>query len=345
MNKNSKRLGSFIVLALIFAVAASVLRTVALVRDLEGNMIYFKDHTLIFISYLILLVGALSILPSSFMLERVSLVSTFSSPATYIPTGVVGVALLSFATELILWISAISPLPFFQSLGAPNTALALVTAILAILSIAHFLLNSLLDERHRALRGYFAIATIVMLAAYASLLYFDTSTPINAPTKTTDQLAYLFAAIFFLYEARISLGREMWRGYSTFGLIALLMGLYSSLPAILTYFIKGYTVSRSIEASMLTLALSLFILMRLVLVTRLRPEGESEAMSSLRESAEAREEEIRCAGENNIEDGVQLTIDDIAPNNTEEHSLEIAETVTIIDEPSLEDPENNITVE
>ena len=345
MNKNSKRLSSFIVLALIFAVAAAVLRTVALVKSLDGNMIYFEDHTLIFISYLILLIGAVALLPSAFMLERVNLVSTFSSPATYIPTGVVGVALLSFAAELILWISAASPLPFLQSLGAPNTALALLTAILALFSIVHFFTNAFFDERHRAIRGYFAIATIVMLAAYASLLYFDTSTPINAPTKTVDQLAYLFAAIFFLYEARISLGREMWRGYSTFGLIALLIGIYSSLPAILAYLIKGYTVSRSIEASMLTFALSLFILMRLALVTRLRPEGESEAMSSLRRSAEEREEQIRCAGENNIEDGVQLTIDDIVPQKDEEHSLEIAEAVTIIDEPSLEDPENNITVE
>jgi hypothetical protein len=68
-------------------------------------------------------------------------------------------------------------------------------------------------------------------------------------------------------------------------------------------------------------------------------------MSSLRRSAEEREEQIRCAGENNIEDGVQLTIDDIVPPRDEEHSLEIAEAVTIIDEPSLEDPENNITVE
>lgn len=344
MNKNSKRLGGFITLALLFAIAASVLRTIALCRDLESNMIYFKDQTLIYISYIIVAVGAVALLPSAFMLEKVSLVSTFSSPSTYIPTGVVGVALIGFATELILWISAASPLPFLQSLGTPSTALALVTAILALLSIAHFLTNALLDERHRASRGYFAIATIVMLATYASMLYFDTSTPINASSKTVDQLAYLFAAIFFLYEARISLGREMWRGYSTFGLVALLVGIYSSLPAVLAYFIKGYTVSRSLEASMLTLAISLFVLMRLVLVTRLRHEGESEAMSSLRLSAEAREEEIRN-GANSIEDGVQLTIDDIVPTeNDESYVTEIAETITIIDEPML-DPENDITVE
>ncbi len=345
MNKNSKRLGGFITLALFFAIAASVLRTIALCRDLESNMIYFKDQTLIYISYIIVIVGAFALLSSAFMLERVSLVSTFSSPSTYIPTGVVGVALIGFAAELILWVGNVSPLPFFESLGLPSTALALATAIFAVLSVVHFLTNALLSERHRATRGYFAIATIVMLAAYASLLYFDTSTPINDSTKTVDQLAYLFAAIFFLYEARISLGREMWRGYSAFGLVALLAGVYSSLPAILAYFIKGYTVSRSLEASMLTLAISFFILMRLMLVTRLRHEGESAAMSSLRLSAQAREEMIRGGGANNIEDGVQLTIDDIVPTESDDvASDDIAETITIIDEPVL-DTENDITVE
>ncbi len=344
MNKNSKKLGGFITLALLFAIAASVLRTIALCRDLESNMIYFKDQTLIYISYIIVIAGAFALLPSAFMLERVSLVSTFSSSSTYIPTGVVGVALVGFATELIMSISGDSLPSFFQSLGTPSAALALATAILALLSIAHFFTNALLGERHRATRGYFAIATIMMLTVYASMLYFDTSTPINASTKTVDQLAYLFAAIFFLYEARISLGREMWRGYSAFGLVALLIGVYSSLPAILAYFIKGYTVSRSLEASMLTLSISFFILMRLVLVTRLRHEGESAAMSSLRVSAEAREEMIRN-GVNNIEDGVQLTIDDIVPTVSDDAaSDDIAETITIIDEPMLES-ENDIAVE
>lgn len=323
-------------LALLFAAAASVLRTIALCRDLESNMIYFKDQTLIYISYIVVTVGAVALLSSPLVLERVSLVSTFSSPRTYIPTGVVGVALVAFSAELILWIEDLSPLSFFDSLGSPAAALALATAILSLLSAIHFLTNALLPERHRAVRGYFAIATILMLAAYASLLYFDTSAPINASSKTVDQMAYLFAAIFFLYEARISLGREMWRGYSTFGLIALMLGVYSSLPAILTYFIKGYTVSRSIEASMLTLAISLFVFMRLMLVTSLRHEGESEAMSALRASAEAREAEIRGMGTDVFEDGVQLTIDDIVLSESAVDDIELT---------PINETENDLTVE
>ena len=62
---------------------------------------------------------------------------------------------------------------------------------------------------------------------------------LNSPNKLISQMAFLLAALFFLYEARISLGREKWRGYCIFGLAALAANAYSAVPAVILYFAKG----------------------------------------------------------------------------------------------------------
>ena len=47
MNKNSRKLGLYIAASLVFAAAASTFRTIALLMDLEDNLIYFAKNPLL----------------------------------------------------------------------------------------------------------------------------------------------------------------------------------------------------------------------------------------------------------------------------------------------------------
>jgi hypothetical protein len=111
---------------------------------------------------------------------------------------------------------------------------------------------------------------------------------INAPNKIVDQMAFIFASLFFLYEIRISLARECWHLYIAFGFIAATLGAYSSIPSIVMFFVKDTVISHSLEETLLTLCITLFIASRLVLACKLNPDRESEFVAAMRERADER---------------------------------------------------------
>lgn len=307
MNKNSKRLTLAITVMAIFALAAAILKTLACIRHLEANLIYFSSHGLLTAANVVLIIGAIAAFAIAITAEKEPLRASFSSPLTFIPVGLVAAALLMFSLVMLaIYVSVNPPLPNRNSDIAKG--LALIVAILAPLSAVHFFLSTFLNERHAKLRAYFALSTVLLGAFYAAFLYFNVGTPINAPNKLTEQMAYLFASIFFLYETRISLGREMWRGYTVFGLIAALLTSYASIPAIITYLAEGKHVTATVESAALLLAFSAFIFSRLVMTALASPDRECPEMTALRMLAERRESEI-VAGE--VEDGEQISIADL----------------------------------
>jgi hypothetical protein len=124
------------------------------------------------------------------------------------------------------------------------------------------------------------------------MLNFDKRLPLNAPNKAVDTVTYLFVAIFFLYEMRLSMGREKWKHYLAYGYIASLLTAYSSIPAIITYFLNGRTISNSIYETILTMALCLFITLRVLMCATLAEDKESDIVRHIREGAIKREGEV-----------------------------------------------------
>jgi hypothetical protein len=109
----------------------------------------------------------------------------------------------------------------------------------------------------------------------------------------------MICAAFFVFEARISLGREMWRLYTAFGLVAASLTAYASIPAIVTYYINGEIINASsvkslasLEEYVLLLALFIFIVSRLCLTVFLREEKENALVKALGEYAKEREERV-----------------------------------------------------
>ncbi len=307
MNKNSKRLGLYTMLMLALAAAGVALRTVAVLTDLDYEYGYFNNGTLMLISAIVVAAGAILLIALAPTMKPVSLKASFSTPSTYVPTGAVAVTLLSLSIALFGGSHAFSA----EEMDTPYEVLCLFGGIFAIISVAHFFFNAFLTARHTIIRGYFALGTIIFLTIYASALYFDGETALNSPNKLVDQMAILATAVFFLYEARISLGREMWRAYSGFGLVAALLLAYAAIPELILYFARGVVISAHIEASVFLASLLVFVFMRLCLVMSLREEGESREVAILRAYAEEREAALHDEEKLRGKDDIQLTIDDL----------------------------------
>lgn len=278
------------------------LRIVACLKDLNYTTGYFNDKALINVANAALAAAIIFAFSYIFAEERgKKFIFNFSSPLNYVFSGTLGMALLFFSGNAFGLYEKYRELakiklnnPFAKN--ALNETLisyiAFALGVLAILSVAHFILAALVTKSKDTRRADFGLITVVFLALYATYLYFNTELPINAPAKIIDQSAYLAAALFFLYETRISIGREKWRAYRAFGLIALILTAYSSIPALIVYMAKGEVISNTITETVLSFTLSLFIGARLVLTSLLREDEESKTVTLIKEAFSKRVEEI-----------------------------------------------------
>ena len=301
MNKKSlvyKIYFTAVLLLLSFTVA---MRIAACLSDMDYLSGYFESKALIRTANTALAVGAIFAFSYVFAEPRdKKLIFNFSSPLNYVFAGTLGTALLFFAKHAFWLFKGYRAFVqfhegdyFFNS--ATEKILMYITfalGILAILSVVHFILSTLIVKSKDTRRADFGLITVIFLSLYAAFLYFSTDLPINAPAKIIDQSAYLASSLFFLFETRISIGRERWRAYRAFGLIALLLTAYSAIPSLIVYIAKGVMISNSIYETVLTLTLSLFIGARLVLTAVLREEKESKTVTLIKSAFLKREEEI-----------------------------------------------------
>ena len=280
-------------------VALSVsLRLAAMLTDYDLRVGYFNEKALITAASVAVVCGSVLLFTYAFVGNKSEkLIATFTTPSTYGPSAIIITALIFFATKAYSRIKDFE-LAFPAGIDREDAAryvsqnLSLyVTALLvplALLAAVYFILNATVAERYSVARATFGVCTVLFLAIYASFLYFDTTMAINAPNKIVDQMAFIFASLFFLYEIRISLARECWHLYIAFGFIAATLGAYSSIPSIVMFFIKDAVISHSLEETLLTLCITLFIASRLVLACKLNPDKESEFVTAMRERADER---------------------------------------------------------
>ena len=285
------------ILCLIVALSAGF-RIAAVLYDYNPRIGYFDGKGLINAASIIAVCGSILLFTYAFVgNKKEKLIATFTTPETYIPSVIIITALIFFATKTY---GRIGYFDFSIPKGAaPAEILAQITSNLsiyvsaalvplALLSAVYFILNTTVAQRYSVARAAFGICTVLFLALYASFLYFDTTLAINAPNKIVDQMAFIFSALFFLYEIRISLARECWHLYITFGFIAAALCAYSSIPSIILFFARGVVISHSIEENVLTLCIFIFIASRLVLASKLGADEKSEFVSAMRERAAER---------------------------------------------------------
>ena len=272
MRKSSKQFAIYTSVLLLFISVATVLRTVACFKDLNVATGYFGSETLIDISKWIAVVSMLLAFMHIAFGVRHTPAPTRPSAISYVPAGAVASAVLFLSLELLLSYRGRQPI----SSRSASAILELVCGVLALLAIFSFFLDVYTERRENQKKAYFSVATSLLFAAYAAYLYFDASLPINAPNKITEEMAFLFAAIYFVNEARIALGRSLWRAHTAFGLMSSLIAIYTSVPALIFYFAKGEMITSSPISALLLLLVAIYGLMR-VFNFKLAPKDEKSA--------------------------------------------------------------------
>ncbi len=285
-------------LLLVFTVA---MRCIACFRDLNYESGYFGNKLIINIANYSLVFAVVFALSYAFAEKRdKNFIFDFSSPLNYVFAGTLGIALLFVSRhsfELFksykLYVDINSSNPFVTTgMEKILSYLSFALGVFALLSVLHFILAALIVKDKDTRRADFGLITVIFLSLYSTFLYFSTDTPINVPAKIIDQSAYLASALFFLFETRISIGRERWRAYRAFGFVALLLTAYSAIPSLLVYIVNGRVISNSIYETALTFAISLFVGARLILTSQLREKEESKTVTLIKTAFASRVDEI-----------------------------------------------------
>ena len=284
MDTKQKKLNAYLLLFLLLTAVTVIMRTFASFLYLDSYGYYEGD---LFSSASITVALGCLLLFTYAPVHRKdeAKIASFGGALTYVPAA-------PLATCLILL-----GVSFFERKASGLSELLFpLLGILAIASALYFLFAVLYEMKICDVRAVFGMVCALFFIFYAGFLYFDPTLPINAATKLTDQVAFIAAAIFFLYETRISLGLERWHLYTAFGFIASLLCAYSSIPAIILYFFDGKTISNSIEESFVTFFLFAYIFCRTLLSLLLRSEKATPFMAALHEDAKRLADAVAARG-------------------------------------------------
>lgn len=341
MKKRRNRLSLNIPILLIITVTVCILKSIAAVGSLDYTSGHYTSKLLISIANWITLIGGISMfLRRIFDVRQNKPIPTFNTPASYIPAALISLALVFLGYGLLEKRAEIIENTPFGRAPSSVASIAAICAILAFLAAASVLIYTGLKGARDYRRAICGILIIAFLAIYVIYLYFSTELAINAPNKITDEIAFAFAAVFFLYEVRISLCREVWHAYSAFGYISALMLAYSAIPGITVYFICGEVISNSIFESFFALTLFIFIIARLIVLHELVCEEDTAYVKAIAEAYRKRIKAVPITNERSdgkdedadipvTDDGEQLMIDAVTMLNEDKQKTDDEERTDI----------------
>lgn len=330
MRNTKKLIDTCLITLLIFATGCSVLRSIALFTSFNDKTMHF-DGILFTLSAALVFAAALFFLTFLVLApKKYRLAPDCSSPHIFISSGILAISLLFISFSMFV--------RAYTSRGTSHSGISVVIqyipialALLSILSAAFLFLNIMSSKRMDNLKAALGMCAVIFFALYGIYLYFNKGIhPTNSPNKIIDQMAYFSAAIFFLFETRIALGRDLWKPYIAFGLISALITGYSSIPALIYYFVNGASISDSITETVLTLTLFIYICVKIILTRKLPDDSICKMASAIERMAEAREKELaEHRGTSRAHDyNDNVAENETNPDSNEEASIENSEEPT-----------------
>lgn len=317
--KGKNRLGIYLYIFFAGLIATVVMRTVACFNGLDLISGYFNDKGLITAADITLVAFMLILFLHKFTHSGADTVpkEDFGTPATYIPLGGLAVSVLFLVIELVIEL-----LNMGKVFSSVTGVVKLITAVLGLLSIATFMMNILIEKKLSQLRGAFSILTILFFAMYSIGIYLGTDMPANSPTKILTEFAFIFTAIFFLYETRISLGHSKWHSYAAFGLMTALLLAYTSVPAIIFYLSgEGAVLAGGIAELAAMLMLTLFVGARTLLLAFAQDDEVCELAESIIDMNYERQRHAEESPSEPLARGLNLNVE-TAPENEASEAVE-----------------------
>ncbi len=265
MNPISAKLKIYTYSSTVLALICILLRLLCLLFTYDTELHYFSySSALSPIANGILICSLLWAVSSFLFIPRGTL---RRSPAAYSIPSVFASALCGF---FFIYYGIITALPLLNHSFVPvtfdtyrrDTIVAAIIAISAFLSAIYFFgafFSTQLTSAWRVFGGFFPVIWAIVSLAQ---VYFDFTHAMNEPIKVSLQLAMIAAALFFLQEVRILLGRAQPRAAWFSGATALLFCGIGGVSCVAALAAAPLAVADHIRLCVITAAIWLYILFR-----------------------------------------------------------------------------------
>ena len=250
--KNSASLSRFHALFLLLgalALVAIVLRSIALARFFDSNTGYFTKGVLPIIVRLAEVLGAALCASFLFLIKK----DTLTPPRA--PLSIAGLFGCTLCA-LTLTITAVYFLVRRTSIPSPTIILLLCTLFL-LASVAYFI-NQFRDTQEPDTTLPFGYMAILGAALLLATLYFDLTTPMNAPHKISLQIALLSVMVAILYELRAATDAPHPRAQATTCAFAFFACAVTGIPNALAFLFGSFDEPLYLLADFICIALSLY---------------------------------------------------------------------------------------
>lgn len=308
MNEKTKRIyGIYLLGASLMALVITILRTLATVRELDVATGYLALgsglHRAASILTLVSLVLCLSAAPV--LAGRLRVKHRVPHLPTLFASAFVAFLLLAFAFFHLCEILSV--------LGDESTLIAVrnqtvisrsIAIVFSLSGASGFMIAASGAPELSARRTFSSCFVVLFCLIYTLFLYFEPSLPLNADVKLLAQGALLAAALFFLYDARITLGKPRWAFRTAIGLAAMLITASVSLPNLIYYLLRHESVLQTPVHDFLIFGFFLYISARMTSLCDLTPApaegffGEALEMSRL----SGAEQQISFFGADEVQD-------------------------------------------
>lgn len=292
------RLGIYLPLFILGTLSAVILRTVAFFSDLDVSTGYFGEKALITVSDSVAAAFCLILLLHAFSHMRKDSTPKirFDNAATYVPLG--GLTAAVFLLSLNMAIKVINE-------GAEMQTVPLVIraacCILGFLSVVTFVMDLIIERPESVLRGAFTLCTVMFFALYSVSVYFSDGMAENSQQKLLTELGFIFAAAFFLYEARISIGTQKWHSHAAFGASSALLLAYASFPNLILFSVRGGALLANDVYELAAMGTAAIFIGARTLLIAFCPEDETcdlaEAITDMEYEKKKAREQAEAAGQ------------------------------------------------
>lgn len=288
MNKRIQtKFGPYPLIAILLCVVACTLRTVATFLGVDAFG-YFEHSTLYKVSTWIIVASVVILLslPLAYRKRRDALVEQ-TTPHTFLPSLMMGMLFLFFVGEGVFslkgeyFIPTLDKITFLLALG------------LGLVACIYFLSLAILESTMNDRKANLGMACVLFFGIYAAYLYLNTTVPRNAHIELSEEMTFIALMLYFLYEVRISLGKQRQTLYVTFAMIGGILCSYCVIPTLIYYIASGRLLASSLTSFLLLCGTLAFILLRLALFEKSPTDAPIPLVEQLMTVAKAREEEVR----------------------------------------------------
>ncbi len=283
-NKTQKIHLIFILSAVLYAIAVTILRSIALFLHFEPGSDYYSNPTLaVAFSALLLLFTVLCLVFSRELREFFVVTAEYRDMPTLFSSAFAAVVMLFLGVSLFLKIDP----------GVPAASvLAVLSACAALGSTVYFLCRIFTRNTQSVPMAMLALFPSALGILYAFYFYFEREMMINNPHKRLACVSLFLVCFLFLSESRIALGRSRWSLTTCLTLLTMVFCASLSLPNLIYHAVNGEPLLSDTVTDFAFFAFFLFAAARATAVfSAARYERTEEFRYATKDAADAGEGE------------------------------------------------------